>query len=304
MEIPAGIIYSPSPVWGADRRDAPLKARHSPIGLFRRRAKGKFGALAKAALCACWLLPLDIANASSVVITGSQFGKDGVVKFPGYGTAIDKNNVVNFGPSGLSDSTKGAGWRAEGQKTSSAVIANVPQYAVDWYFAGAESGDTIMFLSQSLSFTEGDQNNNFESKKDPGWLKVGTTTGSGKNQPIPFKLVDTNPNIGINNSISNGANHKPGAFVASLMFAYVEPVYQAGVLKSWKVTKSATDWFAFGYDDPGSSNNDHDDFMMVGHLRATPIPGALFLLGSVLGGGLLAGRWRRWRGRRPRLAAA
>jgi hypothetical protein len=300
MEIPAGIVRSVSLVCRADRRDAPFKGHHSPVGLLRRRAKRKFGAVATAAFCAFSLLPLDIANASSVVITGSQFGTGGVVSFPGYGTSIDRNNVVNFGASGLSDSTNGAGWRAQGKKTSSAVIANVPEYAVDWYFLGAESGHTIMFTSQSLTVTEGNQNNNFESNKDPGWWKAGTTTGSGKNEPIPFKLIDTNSS----DTIINGDNHRPGAFVASLMFAYVEPVYQAGVLKGWKVTKSATDWFAFGYDDPGSSNNDHDDFMMVGHLRATPLPGALFLLGSVLGGGLLAGRWRRSRGRRPRLADA
>jgi hypothetical protein len=255
---------------------------------------------ALAAACVFWLLPLEIAEASSVTITGSRFGTGGVVNFPGYGTAVDKNNVVNFGPSGIRDSTRGSGWRAEGKHTSSAVIANVPEYAVDWYFAGAESGDTIMFLSQSLTFTESNQNNNLESNNDPGWLKIGTTTGSGKNQPIPFKLVDTNSS----DTISNGDNHRPGAFVASLMFAYVEPVYQAGVLKAWKVTKSATDWFAFGYDDPGSANNDHDDFMMVGHLRPTPLPGALFLLGSVLGGGYLAGMWRRLRRRRLRLAVS
>jgi hypothetical protein len=89
------------------------------------------------------------------------------------------------------------------------------------------------------------------------------------------------------------------------MFAYVEPLYsRGGALKGWKVTTKPTDWFAFGYDDPGSANNDHDDFMMVGHLRATPIPGALGLMGSALAGGYCVGRWRRWRARRLRPAVA
>jgi hypothetical protein len=270
----------------------------APLGFSRRPRKYVIGALAAA--CALSLLPLDFANAASVTVTGSRFGKDGVVAFPGYGTSIDRNNVVNFGPSGISDSTRGSGWRTEGITTSSAVIANVSDYTVDWYFAGAESGDAIMFMSQSLTFTESNENNSYGFSNDPGWKKIATTTGSGKGQPIPFKLIDTNSA----NTISNGDNHRPGAYIASLMFAYVEPIYEAGLLTGWKVTKSPTDWFAFGYDDPGSANNDHDDFMMVGHLRATPIPGALFLLGSVLGGGYLAGMWRGLRRRRLRLAVS
>jgi hypothetical protein len=256
-----------------------------------------------AALCACSLLPLGIAHAATVEITGAKFNTNGVVQFPGYGSAIEKNNVVGFSPSGLSDPTNGAGWRAQGNTTSSAVIANVPDYAVDWYFVGAESGDTIKFMSQSLQYQESNQNNSYNSGNDPGWLKIGTTTGSGQGQPIPFTLIDTNPNP--DKVIANGANHKPGAFVASLMFAYVEPVYsRRGALKGWQVTKKTTDWFAFGYDDPGSANNDHDDFMMIGHLRATPIPGALGLMGSFLGGSYLVGRWRRRKTRRLGLAVS
>jgi hypothetical protein len=266
-----------------------------------QRAQPRIGPLV-AGLCVLWLLPLDIAQAATVEITGARFNTNGVVQFPGYGPAVDKNNVVGFSPSGLSDPTGGTGWRAQGNSRPGAVIANVPTYAVDWYFVGAESGDTIKFMSQSLSFIESNQNNSLESGNDPGWWKIGTTTGSGQGQPIPFTLIDTNPNP--DNIIANGANHKPGAYVASLMFAYVEPLYEGGALKGWSVTKKATDWFAFGYDDPGSKNNDHDDFMMVGHLRATPLPGALGLMGSFLGGGYLVGRWRRWRTRRPRLAVA
>ena len=143
------------------------------------------------------------------------------------------------------------------------------------------------------------------SWNDPGWWKLGTTTGSGLGAPIPFSLIDLNEKDEKKRVVTNGANNKPGAFIASLMFAYVEPVYKSGgALKGWRVTKEATDWFAFGYDDPGSKNNDHDDFMMVGNLRATPIPGALILMGTVLGGGYLAGWWRRRQGRQVRVAVA
>jgi hypothetical protein len=279
---------------------------------FKKRNIHPGAVSAVAALCAFALLPLGIANAATVQITGAKFGKDGIVQFPGYGTAMDKNNVVGSGSSGLSDPTQGAGWRTQGDSTSSAVISNVPTYSIDWYFAGAESGHTIKFMSQSLQFVESDQNNNNNHPGigqpgigqpgiGTGWLSLGTTHGSGQGQFIPFTLTDTNAN----NVIANGVNHKPGAFVASLMFAYVEPLYRGnGALKGWKVTTKPTDWFAFGYDDPGSANNDHDDFMMIGHLRATPIPGALGLMGSFLGGSYLVGRWRRRRTRRPGLAVS
>ena len=117
------------------------------------------------------------------------------MQFPGYGTAIDKNNVVNFVLRASAILPMAPGWRAQGTTTSSAVIANVPHYAVDWYFVGAESGDTIKFMSQSLSITRrAIRTTATNPGNDPGWLKIGTTTGSGQGQPIPFTLIDTNPN--------------------------------------------------------------------------------------------------------------
>ena len=258
------------------------------------------GRIAIGAMCAVAVFVSD-ARASSVTITGTPFGTDGVGAFSGYGSSVNKHNVVGYGPSGISDPYGGAGWRTQGTTTSSAVFSNLPYFAVDWYFNGAESGHNNRFVSTSLGFTEHNENNRLERGNDPGPLFLGTTTGSGSGSPIPFSLIDLHYGSGV----SNGANHKPGAFIASLMFAYVEPEYsKKGALKGWRLTRKSTDWFAFGFDDQGSRNDDHDDYVGIGHLRAaTPIPGALPLMGTVVGGYLLA-RWRRHCTRRLAVATS
>jgi hypothetical protein len=244
-----------------------------------------------------------IATAGSVTISGSPFGTNGVVSFPGYGDETNQHNVAGFSPSGISTLNKGAGWYAQGQTGPvSMVVSTLPFYKVDWYFNGAESGDKIRFTSGAISFAEGDQNNNLKkNNNDPGWHFLGATTGSGAGAPIPFSVFDETKGSGL----INGVNNNPGALIASLMFAYVEPEYSRnGTLKGWKITKTPTDWFAFGFDDPGSRNNDHDDYVGIGHVSArmtqTPIPGALPLMATILGAGFAM---RRWRARRASAAS-
>ena len=228
------------------------------------------------------------AQASTVAITGSSFGTDGVGSFVGYGTSINKNNVVGYGPSKLSDPYKGSAWLTEGKSKSSAVFSTVPNYQVSWYFVGAESGHANLFTSLALSYMENDQNNRYQAGNDPGPVLIGTTVGTGIG-PIAFSITDTIAG----QKLSNGANQSPSAFVASLMFAYVEPLYnKKGNLKGWTLSKVATDWFAFGYDDPGSSNDDHDDFMGVAHVQKigapvtpTPLPGAFMLMTTLASAG-------------------
>jgi hypothetical protein len=241
------------------------------------------------ALSAAAAIPSGVAHAATINITGSSYS-------PGYGTSIDKNNVVGFGPSGLSDPTNGAAWKAGGSVTS-----NVAYYAVDWYFNGAESGNTnLFFASMALTYTESNENNNFNPGNDPGWKFLGTTTGSGLNTPIKFSVSDLNPA----GTVQNGANNAQG-LMASLLFSYVKPTFNSkGEITGWKLTKIPTDWVVFGFDDPGSKDNDYDDYVGVAHvretLRPTPLPGALPLMGSVLGAGYF---WRRWRGNRAPAAA-
>lgn len=258
----------------------------------RRRPRSGWTPFQFVAAAALAVLAGTGAQAGTVTITGAPFGSDGIAPFQGYGSSVNKHNVVNFWASGISDPTGGAAWLTQGDTTPSAVKSNVSNYAVDWYFNGAESGDKNKFISGALSYTEGNQNNRYNSGNDPGWRPVGTTTGSGMG-PIQFSVKDLTRNI----SVINGANNKPGELTASLMFAFVEPIFWSRYLLGWKVTHNETDWFAFGFDDPGSKNDNHDDYVGIGHVRAlpspVPLPGALPLMGAVLGVGFLISRWRK-----------
>lgn len=235
-----------------------------------RVAVGKVARAARHAICIFSLFGLQAATPSKaavVSITGDAFDAS---SFPGYGTSVGVNNVVNFGPSGLLDTTRGRGWFQDASLNVSAS-----SYQIDWYFAGAESGDAIRF--QPFNFVEANQNNNHNSGNDPGWSRLGTTTGAAPGT-LPIALIDETNN----------------SFIASFMLAYVEPIYRHGRLLGWRVVRHATDWFAFGFNDAGSSDSDFDDFMGIGHVTAstqvtnTPLPGALPLLATALGaGGLL-----------------
>ena len=248
-----------------------------------------------AACVVALMLCHDVRAASVIDITGGTFG----TAFPGYsGGNKSKNNVINYSPSEIVDNKNGSAWHIGG-----AVLSNIPYFAVDWYFSGAESGDKIKFASGSISFTEYNQNNRHEWGNDPGFQSIGTSSGNGVNTAITFTLFDLNKLVGVTNGVNN---HLPGAYIASLMFAYLEPEYKNGKLKGWKVTKNATDWFAFGFNDPGSTDKDHDDYVGVGHAYAippppvtqTPIPGALPLMASALGAGSIMRWWRRRRQQR------
>ena len=243
--------------------------------------------------------------AASVTISGVPFAA-----FPGDGNSVNKNNVVDFDPSGIEDKTNGKSWIIQGS-----IVANLPNYAVDWYFNGAESKtQNIQFQSGGVFFIESNQNNNVTKGNDPGWKLLGTMNGSGAGHVIPFALTD----LSTGGTATNGANHAPGAFIASMMFAYVTPQFEqedkdgkdekygkdddenkkSSKLIKWRISSKPTDWFAFGFAAAGSRNGDHDDYMGIGHVYATPtptpLPGALPLMGSVLGGGCLV-RWLRRR---------
>jgi hypothetical protein len=239
--------------------------------------------------------PIVGALAATIEITGDPYKVH-------YGSAEAKNNVVSNqfapNPAGIYDFTgrRNTPWLAGGT-----VLSEVSSYYVDWYFNGAESGDTINFLSSTVSFAESNQNNNNQGGNDPGWTLLGTTTNIGLNSPIPFSLTDTTYAM----TLANGTLD-PAA--GSLIYAYADPKYWKGELIGWTLSLDATDWFVFAFNDPGSGDKDFDDYVGIGHVRVadlppspTPLPGALPLMGSVLGGGYLM---RKWRSRRQRKSAA
>ncbi len=223
------------------------------------------------------------ALAATVDITGRPYGVR-------YGHSIEKNNVVNYAPSGIADNTgrRETPWLAGG-----IVSSTIEDYAVDWYFNGSESGDTNIFTSGALLFAENNQNNNLSSSNDPGWQFLGTTTGSGLGA-IQFSVADQNGG-GITNGLDN---KKPKGNSPSLIFSYANPIFDGTSIESWVLSLDATDWFVFAFNDPGSKDKDHDDYIGLAHVYApdpVPVPGALPLMGSVLGGGFLLRRWRNRR---------
>jgi hypothetical protein len=243
------------------------------------------------------------AHAASVTITGSKFGSDGIsTQFPKAWNDSGPNDVVNFWPSGLYDSIGRNTWRTQGDTVAGMVKSNFASYSVDWYFNGAESGDSIKFSVGALSFTETNQNNHLNSGNDPGFQKLGTTSGSGLNTAVLFTLTD----LRTGSTVTNGANNDPDGSAMSLMLSYVKPIYdEDGNIIKWKTTKDATDWFAFGLNDNGSRDKDYDDYMGIGFLYGrdevpgeTPIPGAFPLMASVLGGYYLLRRRREARSKR------
>jgi hypothetical protein len=255
--------------------------------------------------CGGGALVMGDAVAATVGITGKPYS-------PQYGSAQEKNNVIGFDPSGFFDAPPSyqKPWRAGGF-----VYSTLDEYAVDWYFSGAESGDAIGFHAESLdsmdvNFTEHDEVNLYKSN-GLTWKSfgtdglLGTTTGSGDGDPatkdrIDFVLTDTTRGGGVTNGVNNS---KPSAWNnnPSLIFAFVDPTVDGGVLKGWTFSLDASDWFVFAFDDPGSKDNDHDDYIGVAHvyaLRPVPVPAALPLMGSLLGGGYLLRKWRKSRARR------
>ncbi len=241
------------------------------------------------------------AQASIVNISGVPFGTDGTVAFAGYGTAQSNNNVVTYAPSHTSDPSGGAYWYVEGSTTTSEVTTDLSAYGVNWYFIGAESGYTITFVGGApvdpVTHTEANENNNccYSSPTINPLNPIGTSSGlTSSIIPIDFFI-----NGALTPAVSNGTNDPAtlGQALATIMFGYVQPQYSSGVLTGWTVVNTPTSWFAFGLDDGGVDDN-HDDWMGIGHVYSeVPIPAALPLFGTALAG--LGWASRRKRGSRP-----
>lgn len=272
--------------------------------------KTVYAKVALAALCATALTAVShTAHAGTVTITGNTLTS---APTPLYGSATSSNNVVNSpgAPSTgsvLNDPTGPTLTGATPWVMQGGVSANVTgAYAVNWFFTGSESGYNITFTAPGVpAFTEGNQNNSAYAGGPPltsgggGYQILGQSTGTGPGL-LDFTLSWTG------GSVSNtGTQSLPGNGLANMIFSYLDPsTYPSTGLAT--LTTTAGDWFAFALNDNGGNDDNHDDFVGFAQVVAcgetgcappsfTPLPAALPLFGSVIGGGFLAGAWRRRR---------
>jgi hypothetical protein len=253
----------------------------------------KLASLSALAVIGAVAAPLGGAWAGTIDISGVPYNVT-------YGTSISKNNVIGDPSSGIAVPGGPSPWKAEGKwgrfgpYVESAVTATISDYYVDWYFIGAESGDINTFFSGTVSFTEHNENNNY-NHTGGGVQFLGTTSGTGAGLPLDFTVFDTHYGLGAS-GVTNGDNNKPGKYTPSLIFSYAIQTPDG-----WALTlDSDTEWFVFAYNDPGSKDKDHDDYIGLARVYAkeippVPIPGALPLMGSVVGGSYLLRRLRRSR---------
>jgi len=228
-------------------------------------------------------LSIGASQAGNVLIQGAAITFSPI---PGYGNQSGNNNVVNSGTSGVTDLTNGNGsYLGTSGTTNSQVLSTVPLYNVDWYLIGAESGDTNRFTAPSVAVNEANQNNNCvgcgTQGPTPGPFLIGTSVNQ-TSALVNFSFTDTD-RVGPGATAANGSNpapNQPG--LASMIFAYL-----SGSFPTWTIinptTGANTDWFLAGFNDNGSPDDNHDDFMVAGHIVAVPIPAALGLFAGGLG---------------------
>jgi hypothetical protein len=270
--------------------------------------KMAIGKLALIALCStAFTVVSQSSQAASFQITGAT-GVPGA--YAGYGTAPGYDNVVNSGTSGQSvtDSTGGATWYATSGANAAYLevtgLTSGQSYTVKYSYFGSESGDVIQFTAPGVApYNETNANANCCGVSPQQQIQSmgGSTpiTGVTGNSIVNFTLTDTNSGA----TITNGAgNTGPGLNVANLIFSYAVPSLIPGLggETTYQLTSTPSDFVVFGFNDNGFRDDNHDDFIGLaqltvtgGNAGTTPIPGALPLFASALGGGLFFRRFRK-----------
>jgi hypothetical protein len=251
--------------------------------------------LSAALLATSSFLFAEAARSATVNISGVT------PPFPGYGTAVGNNNVVDSGLSGVSSGgALGSTFKGSATGTPAIVTTDLPLYNVDWYFVGSESGFVNTLVAPGINaaaslpnspvagqFNEHDQNNNCAGcshPSNPGPLFLGTSLLQ-TSAILNFSIKDDH-----GSNVANGAgNPNPGSNgVPSIIFSYLT---QTDTL-AWKLTSDSTSaWFLFAFNDKGGPDSDFDD--IVGAARVycsecappvpSPLPAALPLFAGGLG---------------------
>ena len=221
-----------------------------------------------------------------------------------YDTNQDNNNVINSPLSGNSVNDPSAG--ATILQAAQLQANFVGSYNVQWFYVGSESANVIDFAAPGVPVTsvfgyaETDANN--QCATCPASAQIGPQLmGTAINETALTPLMGF-IDLSDFSFVQNGFN--PGDNVGSPNFLIS---YATLVGTDLVLSLGPSDWVVFGFNDTGSSDDNHDDFTLALHIldgggeNPTPIPGALPLFASVLGGGYL---FRRLRNRRQAKAAA
>jgi len=228
---------------------------------------------------------------------------------PNYGVLPGQNNVLNqlAGMANVFDDLNGASIFAGAQLRTTTTGA----YDVSWNYVGSESDHVIRFAAAGVVGAAGDENNANNNcvgcifqppSPQVGIQNMGVALNQNALTPV-FSFTDQQDG----SFALNGLNPLPGdPGPPNFLMSYAE--FRNGVFGvGWYLTKTITDAVIIGLNDSGFKDDNHDDHTVLALIRDsgnennTPIPGALPLFASVLGGGLL---FRRLRNRRQAKAAA
>src|SRR5262245_23328366 len=211
--------------------------------------------------------------------------------FAGYGTAPANNNVVNNPPSMVVDASGGANFLAQGRLDATFATTS---YGVQWFYFGSESDRVDTFqspLGVAAPFAEDNRNNNCIGCTFPSAPRAVVLMGSATLQTAltpGFTFAGAG-------TVSNGANNPANSGIANFVLSYASLVGTNLVMQA-----APSDWVIIGFNDNAFADDNHDDFMVAARIFETgnvpgdtPIPGALPLFASALGGGFLLLRNRR-----------
>ena len=226
-----------------------------------------------------------------------------------YGPANGQNNVINNPSSATQDLINVPINTSIFQNSNLNAGTFTGSYNVDWFYIGSESDNNITFIANGvapanggiLGYQEINANNNCAScatnpSPQIGPQLMGTSFNQTALTPL-FTFVDSSDGSNVVNGLNRQDTAGPNFLIS----------YATEIGGQLFLTTSVSDWVVIGYNDTGFPDDNHDDFMVAAHItdsgneNTTPIPGALPLFASVLGGGFL---FRRLRNRRQAKAAA